>query len=70
MRALTTCELCTLKKKDFGELIIEFPDIKGIFESAIKRLSNMRECNSIVIFNEGKLHTSVPAPNIQVEVKQ
>ena len=69
VRALTPCDLCTLKKKDFEEIIIEFPEVKKIFESlAITRLSNMGERNSIVFLKEGKLHTSVPAPNIQVEV--
>ena len=68
VRALTPCDLCTLKKKDFEELIIEFPEMKGIFESiAITRLSKLGDRHSVVGYLKGgKLQTSVPAPNIQV----
>ncbi len=68
VRALTPCDLCTLKKKDFEELAIEFPEVRGIFESlAITRLSKMGERKSISYLKEGRLHTSIPAPNIQVD---
>ena len=68
VRALTPCDLCTLKKKDFEELIIEFPEMKQIFESlAITRLSKLGERHSLSY--EGKLLTSIPPPNIQVEIR-
>lgn len=69
VRALTPCDLCTLNKKDFEELIIEFPEMKAIFESlAITRLSKLGERHSLSY--EGKLLTSVPPPNIQLELRQ
>lgn len=64
--AVTACDLCTLKKLDFDQLMEEFPEAKNEFEIlAIKRLSKIGlENPPYALRREGKLYTSIAPPNI------
>lgn len=64
--AITPCDLCTLKRMDFEELVEEFPEVRDAIQSvAIKRLSRRLGVNqsSIELTKEGKLLTSVKSPS-------
>lgn len=66
-KALTPCDLCTLKKRDFLELMEEYPQVENMFQTvAIARLSTIRKNRSSIAFTsqqEGK-RISTPFPNV------
>jgi CRP-like cAMP-binding protein len=51
VKALTPCDLCTLKKRDFLELMEEYPDVESMFQSvALARLSMIGKNRSSITF--------------------
>ena len=56
VKALTPCDLCTLTKRDFLELMEEYPNVESVFQSvAIARLSKIRKNR---LFTSGNRKTS------------
>ena len=75
-KAITNCDLCSLSRKDFEELLDEFPKVKSVFEHiAINRLSKCPEDGNFrkrekelrdEYLKSGRIYTSVaPPPSIK-----
>lgn len=62
-KALTACDLCTLKKLDFVELMEEYPEVKEVFRSvALIRLSRIGKDSSFFVNEDRGMSVPSVAP--------